>query len=228
MAKFSKIIQESNQNLLIKNFIKVFKQIINKKTKGSNRLSFVLTGGDSPKKLYKKLVNAKNIPWTKIDFFISDERYVKENSINSNIKMCNKYLLKKLKISKKQIFKIPINNNSVSLSAKNYEKSIKKYFYKKEVAFDIMLLGIGDDGHIASLFKENINNKLIKNVDYVKKKDFFRITLTSHCINKSKYIFLWAPGKKKINIVKKICADNKKKYPASFLKKKNNFLFYCN
>ena len=94
--------------------------------------------------------------------------------------------------------------------------------------FDLILLGIGNDGHIASLFKKNINKKSNNNVSYVKKKDLSRISLTLKCLNNSKSIFLWAPGKSKSNIIKKIILDNKFKYPASFLKKKNNFLFHCN
>ena len=66
------------------------------------------------------------------------------------------------------------------------------------------------------------------NVDFIIKKDFARITLTLKCLNNSKSIFLWAHGKIKSNIIKKICLDNEFLYPASFLKVKNNFLFHCN
>ena len=98
----------------------------------------------------------------------------------------------------------------------------------KKVTFDLILLGIGNDGHIASLYRNNIKKRSKKNVVLVKRNDFFRITLTLKCLNDSKTIFLWAPGKKKLYIVKKILSDKKFTYPASFLRKKNNFLFYCN
>ena len=188
----------------------------------------MLTGGDSPIKLYKHLARSRNINWRKIDFFIGDERYVKETSKDSNIKMCKKYLLNKIQISNDQIYKISTNTKSIQESALNYEKKIKKYFFNKKIIFDLVLLGIGNDGHIASLFKNNINKKTNKNVDFIKRNDFSRITLTLTCLNNSKSIFLWAPGKTKLNIVKKILLDKKIKYPASFLKEKNNFLFYCN
>ena len=225
MAKFEKIIIENNENLLIRKFINLLKQKIKKKKKG--RFSFVLTGGDSPIKLYQKLSKVKNINWKKVDFFIGDERYVKENSENSNIKMCKKYLLSKIKISSAQIYKISTDNISLKESALNYEKKIKKYFLNKKISFDMTLLGVGEDGHIASLFKKNINKKSHKNVDFVKRKDFFRITLTLKCLNNSKTTFLWIPGIKKINIVEKILMDRKNKYPVSFLNTKNNFLFHC-
>ena len=226
MAKFAKIISENNESFLIKKIIRLLREKIRKKR--GNRFSFVLTGGDSPIKLYKKLAKEKKINWKKVDFFIGDERYVKENSKNSNIKMCKKYFLSKIKISNNQIFKISTNLKPIYKCAVNYEQKIKKYFLNKKISFDLILLGIGNDGHIASLFKKNINKKNNKNVDCVKRNDFMRITLTLRTINNSKAIFLWAPGKLKSNIVKKILKDNNFKYPASFLKQKNNFLFYCN
>ena len=70
MAKFSEIITEKDENLLINKFIEKFEAQLAKKVKLSKRFSFVLTGGKSPKKLYKKLVKAKKIQWSKVDFFI--------------------------------------------------------------------------------------------------------------------------------------------------------------
>ena len=228
MAKFSKIIRQNNEDRLIKNFIKVFKQSLNKKLKNSSRFSFVLTGGKSPIKLYKKIAKMKDIYWGKVDFFIGDERYVKENSKNSNLYMCKKYLLNKLKIPNKQIFKIETNKKNIKEDVAKYEKVLKKYFKNKKVKFDLLLLGIGLDGHIASLFKNNIKIKNNKNVTYVKKNDFPRITLTLRSINNSNLIFLWAPGKKRFKLIKKILNDKNKKYPVSVLREKNNTLFYSN
>jgi len=85
----------------------------------------------------------------------------------------------------------------------NTKKKIKKYFNGKKISFDLTLLGVGNDGHIASLFKNNINKINKKNVDFVIRKDFKRITLTIKCINNSKNIFLWAPEKRKKYTVEK-------------------------
>ena len=228
MTKFSKIIRENNEKQLIHKFIGAFKVKLDKKSNKSKRFAFVLAGGESPIRLYKALSKDRKIEWKNVDFFIGDERYVKETSENSNIKMCKKYLLNKIKISDNQIYKISTNKKSIKESALDYEKKIKRYFFNKKITFDLILLGIGNDGHIASLFKNNINKKTNKNVNFIKKNDFLRITLTLKCLNNSKSIFLWAPGGEKLNIVKKILLDKKFKYPASFLKEKNNFLLYCN
>ena len=63
---------------------------------------------------------------------------------------------------------------------------------------------------------------------FVKRKDFYRITLTIKCINNAASIFLWCPKKDKSKIINKILSDNNLNYPVSWLKKKNNFLFYRN
>ena len=226
MAKFAKIIHQNNEFFLIEKFIRLFKAKITKNKK--KRFSFVMSGGNSPIKLYKSLAKNKFINWKKIDFFIGDERFVKESSKNSNINMCKKYLLNNINISKNQIYNISTSKKSLTECCHDYEKKIKKYFINKKVSFDLVLLGLGSDGHIASLFKKNIQEKNTKNVNFVKKKDFKRITLTLNCLNRSNSIFLWAPGKEKSNIVKKILQDKNYKYPVSFLRKKNNFLFYSN
>tara|TARA_Y100000590_G_scaffold370556_1_gene432481 strand:+ start:650 stop:1330 length:681 start_codon:yes stop_codon:yes gene_type:complete len=226
MAKFAKIIRENNENFLIKKFIRYFKSEMSKKRR--KRFTFVLTGGESPIRLYKELAKENDISWEKIDFFISDERYVSNKSKYSNINICKKNLLNKINISKKQIFTVSTNHKSVKKDNDIYEKKIKKYFNKKNAIFDLSLIGMGIDGHVAGLFKDNIINKSTNNVGFVIKKDFTRIGLTLKCINKSRKIFLWAPNKEKLKIVKKILKDKKFKYPASFLNKKNSYLFYCN
>ena len=226
MAKFAKIIHQYNENFLIKKFISLFVRKLNDKKKG--RFSLVLAGGKSPIKLYKHLATNKKINWKKVDFFISDERCVKNTSINSNIRMCKKNLLNKIKVSNSQIYEIYTESKSPKKISIKYERRIKKYFLNKKIVFDLIVLGIGKDGHIASLFKKNIDKKSNKIVDFLKKNNLSRVTLTLKCINNAKSIFLWAPGKKKFQIIKKILLDEKLKYPASFLKYKNNYLFNCN
>ncbi len=100
-------IKKTNENSLINEFIQIFKSEINKKNALKKRLSFVLTGGASPKKLYKALAKAK-IDWKNIDLFWGDERFVSKNSNNSNFKLVNNLLLKKINIKKKIFFHLKL------------------------------------------------------------------------------------------------------------------------
>ena len=83
---------------------------------------------------------------------MSDERFVSENSVNSNFKLIKKLLLSKIIISEKNIFSINTRKKNVNISSHDYEKKIKKYFEKKKISFDLVVLGMGFDGHIASIF----------------------------------------------------------------------------
>ena len=96
MLKFAKIIHKNKENFLIKKFIALFKRKIKEKI---GRFSLVLTGGKSPRN-YRYLSLEQGIPWSKIDFFISDERCVNVKSKKSNINMCKKICLIKFLFQK--------------------------------------------------------------------------------------------------------------------------------
>jgi len=217
------IVRRKNENLLIKEFISFFKKIQIKKRKKNTRLTFVLTGGTSPINLYKELSKIK-IDWSNVDFFFSDERYVSNKSKNSNYNLAYNLLFKKIKIKKKNIFLIDTNFENINESAKNYEKVVKKYFYQKKIKFDLCLLGMGIDGHIASIFPKSaeLQQKFI--VKPVYRNDFNRITLGLNIINNSKRIILWLNNKNKTSVFKKLKKKGKK-VPFNNLKK-NKVSYY--
>ena len=225
MTKFKKIFRKKTEKHLIKEFISLFKICIAKKEKLNKRFGFVLTGGSSPINLYKALSKIK-INWKNIDLFWSDERYVSQKSNNSNFRLVKKHLINKINIDRKNIFPINTQKKSASEAAKDYEKMIKKYFRNKKVSFDLILLGMGLDGHIASIFPDNKNLKTNKIISVVSRKDFKRITLNLNTINNAKKIFLWINRKKKSNVYKKI--KSKKEIPVNYLNKSKTNLFFIN
>ena len=218
-----KIIKKNTEKSLINEFIFNFEKDVLEKEISKKRFSFVLTGGKSPINLYRKLSEAK-VNWSNIDLFWGDERFVSKKSKNSNYKLVYDNLIKKIKINKKNIFSIKTNLKTVSLSSKNYSKEIKKYFLKKNVSFDYFLLGMGPDGHVASIFPNSleINKQFISTP--VIKKDFKRISLSLNIINKSKKIILWLNNemisKKYIQLKSK-----GKKIPVNNLSKKKTLIF---
>ena len=196
-----KIEKKLNETTLINTFIDQLKKDISISKKKNERFSLVLTGGKSPVKLYKKLAKSK-IDWSSVDLFWGDERHVSNKSKNSNYKLAYDTFIKKIKIKKSNLYKIDTNNN-LNNSAQKYKRKIINYFRNNKNFFDCVLLGMGEDGHIASIFP---NSKLIKEkfvVKAVKRKDFNRITLSLNIINKSKKIILWLNSKFKSKIFDK-------------------------
>ena len=221
-----RIIKKKNEKSLIREFLQIFKREIDKKKKSRSRLSFVLTGGSSPINLYKKLAKS-NIDWSNIDLFWGDERFVSNKSKNSNFKMANDLFIKKSKIKKRNLFYINTKRKDVNQSSLEYQNKIKNYFKNKKISFDICLLGMGNDGHVASIFP---NTNILKKkfiVSPVNRGDFKRVTIGLKVINNSKKIFLWLSKKSKTSTFKKLQLKGKK-IPVNNLNKKKLYCFLIN
>jgi 6-phosphogluconolactonase len=220
-----KIINKKSEKSLIDQFISDLKKDYLRKKKQNKRLSFVLTGGKSPKKLYRKLAQT-NIDWKNIDLFWGDERYVSHLSRNSNYRLAFDELIKKIKINKKNIFPIKTQKSFLKCSI-DYSIVIKKYFKNKKINFDYCLLGMGVDGHIASIFpgSENLYKKFITKT--VIRKDFKRISIGLNVINNSKKILLWLNNKSKSKIYLKLKKEGKK-IPVNNLNRKNTIIYKIN
>ena len=221
-----RIIKKKNEKSLIREFLQIFKREIDKKKKSKSRLSFVLTGGSSPVNLYKKLAKS-NIDWSNIDLFWGDERFVSNKSKNSNFKLANDLFIKKVKIKKQNLFYINTKRKDINQSSLEYQNKIKNYFKNKKIKFDICLLGMGNDGHVASIFPNTNILKKKSIVSPVNRGDFKRITIGLKVINNSKKIFLWLSKKSKTSIFKKLRLKGKK-IPINNLNKKKLYCFLIN
>ena len=221
-----RIIKKKNEKSLIREFLQIFKREIDKKKKSKSRLSFVLTGGSSPVNLYKKLAKS-NIDWSNIDLFWGDERFVSNKSKNSNFKLANDLFIKKVKIKKQNLFYINTKRKDINQSSVEYQNKIKNYFKNKKIKFDICLLGMGNDGHVVSIFPNTNILKKKSIVSPVNRGDFKRITIGLKVINNSKKIFLWLSKKSKTSIFKKLRLKGKK-IPINNLNKKKLYCFLIN
>src|SRR5579859_2975972 len=118
-----------------------------------------LAGGSTPKALYEllatnPLLQAK-VPWSKIQFFFGDERHVPPDNAESNFRMANEAMFGKAPIDPKQIHRIKGEKRNAAQAAKEYEKDLQASFKLVEgqlPRFDLVLLGMGPEGHTASLF----------------------------------------------------------------------------
>src|SRR4030095_5618772 len=174
-----------------------------------NRCSVVLSGGNTPKKLFEILGKEYNerIKWGRVFFFWGDERCVPPDDDESNYKMAKEYLFSFISVPDSNIFRI-LGEKPPEEAAAKYEAALKHFFEGQAIPqFDLILLGIGNDGHTASLFPGTTAiDTTDKWVDYlyVEKLKSWRITLTFPVINKAKNILFIVDGKGKSEIINKI------------------------
>jgi 6-phosphogluconolactonase len=118
------------------------------------RASFVLSGGSTPRPLYELLAGrfTDRIPWTNVHVFWSDERYVPHDDPLSNYRMAREALLDRVGIPAVQVYPMPTHFPEPEAAARDYEIAVARYFADTSPVFDVMLLGIGADGHTASVF----------------------------------------------------------------------------
>lgn len=125
--------------------------------KAQGRFTVALSGGSTPRGLFS-LVAANyhdRLRWDKIFFFWSDERHVPPESSESNYRMAYESLLSKVPVPQTNIFRIPAENPDARQVAAEYEETVRRFFQVPQGAFpqfDLILLGMGPDGHTASLF----------------------------------------------------------------------------
>lgn len=189
------------------------------------KFSVVLTGGSSPAGIYKLLAsdNYKNkIDWSKVFIFWGDERWVPLNDDLSNAKMSYATLLSHVAIPSENIFEMYKDGVTPEEYAVTYEQSIRKVL-GEEGKFDLILLGMGDDGHTASLFPgEAVLDEQTKWVSayYLEPQKMHRITLTAPLINKAEKIIVVAFGEKKAPALKEVTtgAYNPVTYPMQLIK----------
>ncbi|RYG34688.1 MAG: 6-phosphogluconolactonase [Chitinophagaceae bacterium] len=187
-----------------------------------NRFNLVLTGGSSPKKLYKLLATKYRdaIQWDMFFFFIGDERYVPADHPDYNMAMARENLLKPLGIKEDHIFAVNTDLSPADAAA-DYKQKISDHFDGREIIFDYVLLGMGADAHTASLFPgTTILNATSPSVEavFVDKLDAWRISMTASMINNAKEIAFLAFGAEKSDALYHVLTNKaNKEYPASLI-----------
>ncbi len=185
----------------------------------------VLTGGSSPAGIYKLLASdayKTKIDWSKVFIFWGDERWVPLNDDLSNAKMSYATLLSHVAIPSENIFEMYKDGVTPEDFAVTYEQSIRNVL-GDEGKFDLILLGMGDDGHTASLFPGQAvleeQNKWVA-AYYLEPQKMYRITLTAPLINKANKIIVVAFGEKKAPALKEVTTGsyNPAIYPMQLIK----------
>jgi 6-phosphogluconolactonase len=176
-------------------------------TKG--KFTLVLSGGNTPNQLYTLLASdafSKRMPWKNTVVFWGDERCVGLEDKLNNAHVAISLLLDKVAIPKSNIFPIPVNLPPAE-AAIEYEKQIHSFFGNTTPRFDLILLGMGDNAHTASLFPGTDilqeTTRLVKEV-YVEEQKMFRITMTAPLINLAHTVVFLLTGKSKAQTLKTV------------------------
>ena len=214
-----------------------FIEIAAEAIKERGKFTVALAGGSTPKSLYQLITTAEfrsQIDWSKVFFFFGDERNVLPDAEESNLRMARENLLKSLQIAEDQIFRWQTELEDADKIAADYEKKIKTFFNLKEYEFprfDLILLGIGDDGHTASLFPftEALGEtKKVAVANRVEKLCAMRLTFTFATINNASNVIFLARGAAKGDVLREVLRGDAQpeKYPAQKVKLKNGRLLW--
>ena len=199
-----------------------------------NQVAISLPGGSTPKIFFNMLSQARGLKelWDRIHIFLGDERFVPHNSDLLNSKLIYNNLIEPITGVKPIFHPININFDNVYQAANQYSNDIYSFFGIKKLTntipeFDIMILGIGTDGHIASIFPNIINNipglNIIAGIDaptHITPK-VPRITMTLPLIKNSTFKFFLFSGKNKLELF------NVKDRILPFQYVENPYFFYC-
>ncbi len=166
-----------------------------------------LSGGSTPKKIFKELSSKhqNTLDWSKVYLFWSDERAVLPSDKDSNFHMAMiEGGLTALPIDAKNIFRM-VAEKDIEANASDYERIIKKTLGKRN--FDLIMLGMGDDGHTASLFPGtrgvDVKDRLVTS-NYITQKKTWRMSFTYKLINSASYICIYVLGANKADILARV------------------------
>ncbi len=188
------------------------------------RFAVALSGGSSPKKLYELLASDAyrgQVAWEKAYFFFGDERNVPQTSPDSNYLLAQKALFDPLGIRPAQVFAVDTRLAPAEAAAQ-YGVAVEEFFQENPAHFDLILLGLGDNAHTASLFPHTpvLHDKAVgvKEV-WLPEQQVFRITFTAPLINQARAVAFLVYGQGKAEAVAQVLGSerNSEQYPAQLI-----------
>jgi len=200
------------------------------------RFTIVLSGGSTPKNLYNLLAtNARTVlPWDRMFFFWGDERHVPPTDPESNYGTAEETMLSKIPVAAGNVFRIPTENPDAAAAAEAYEHTLRKFFQlgPGEIpTFDLILLGMGPDGHTASLFPgtaglQEKSRLVIAN--WVDKLKTSRLTLTLPVLNAARCVVFLVSGTDKAPALHAVLKGDApgEQYPAKLVRPSQGSLIW--
>jgi 6-phosphogluconolactonase len=182
----------------------------------SKRFGLCLSGGSTPKRVYELLADSgASLDWQKVHLFWGDERFVPADHRDSNFRMAREALIDHVPIPAAQVHPVPTNSASPEEAAASYEATLQGFYGSKTLdperpLFDVTLLGLGEDGHTASLFPgtKALDERDAWVTSIVGVKPEPRISLTYPALQSSNVIVFIVSGAKKRDILARVLAND--------------------
>jgi 6-phosphogluconolactonase len=220
---------EGVTDFAVKKWLKISSQAIAEK--GS--FTAALSGGKTPVEFYKRLAASKDIlSWDRTHLFLADERFVPPSHNESNYGLIKEHLLSHVKIPDENVHRIQTEKITLEQSARRYEEDIRRFFCidgSSVPQFDLIMLGIGEDGHTASLFpgKSSLHERTRLAIPVIAEKfPGERITLTLPVINNARKIIFLVSGRVKAKVMKEILEDQQGSLPVSRVHPKQGMVYF--
>ena len=213
---------------------------------GCGRFTVALSGGSTPKAMFSVLAAdpfLDTVPWSSIYFFWGDERCVPPDHQESNYRMTRETLLSKVPVPPQNIFRVPAELPDSTEAAEQYTATLTRFFLADNSnqsgtaplstlpRFDLVFLGMGPDGHTASLFPHTTAltaGDKIAVANYVEKFKTYRITLTAATINNARNVTFLAAGADKAETLKDVLEGPYQPdlYPSQLIQPRNGTLLW--
>ena len=220
---------EDVADFAVKKWLKISSQAIVEK--GS--FTVALSGGKTPVSFYKRVAASKDIlSWDQTHFFLADERFVPPSHSASNYGLIKEHLFSHVKVADENVHRIQTEGITLEQSARRYEEDIRRFFRAEGGSipqFDLIMLGIGEDGHTASLFPGKFSPREGTRLAIpviAEKPHGERITLTLPVINNASKIIFLVSGRAKAKVMKEIMEDQQGSLPVSRVHPKQGTVYF--
>jgi 6-phosphogluconolactonase len=211
-----------------------FAQLAKNAIKDHGIFAVALSGGSTPKMLYRLMatdqVIRSTIPWSKIHFFFGDERHVPPDHADSNFRMANQAMLQSLKAEQLHVHRVFGELSGAAEAAEQYEMDLREFFEPRRLEdegflrFDLILLGMGPDGHTASLFPNSSGlHEAARWVlaNWVERFQTDRITMTFPVLNSAAEVIIFVSGSEKAAVLGEVLNGDAQKYPVQRVRPRN-------
>ncbi len=196
--------------------------VVHRAVAARGRCCLVLSGGATPRRLYEMLTEppfCDRLPWRRIHFFWTDERAVAPDHLESNYRMAAEALLRPMRVPHANVHRMRGEAKDLDRAARDHEADIRRHFNLAPDAppppFDLVLLGLGTDGHTASLFPAAPALQETRRwVVHIPMKTRARLTLTLPILNCAAAVLFLVCGREKADVLAQVLGGPPDRFPA--------------